>query len=128
MMRSNAIQKGTLTTNIVKWIISRVKIIICNFTRHFQLNVIWSQRKHYTQYSAAGGLRGAKRQHCMPKNFIRFDKFEQATTTTTTTTAKTVTAEEEKHNRKYKIALRAKVVDETLHHATPCQTQHIIYS
>lgn len=43
----------------------------------------------------------------MPKNFIRFDKFEQATTT-----AKAAAEEET-------IAVRAKVVDETLRHAMP---------
>lgn len=57
-------------------------------------------------------IEGNKRQHCMPKNFIRFDKFEQATTAAAVTPE-----EEEKNNRNYKIALRAKVVDEALHHA-----------
>lgn len=60
----------------------------------------------------------------MPKNFIRFDKFEQAATTAA---AVTVTAEEEKKNNcRYKNALRAKVVDEPLHH-TP-DAKHFIYS
>lgn len=102
--------KGIFTTDIVKWIISRVKIIICNFTRHFQLNVIWSQRKYTTMgWRETATTLYAKEFHSIWQVWTRNNNNSSATA---------VAAKEET------IAMWAKVVDEALY-ATPAAIHYL---